>query len=170
MRIKLIGEKGGIGSAIKKNLSQHDFTEQNVDWLIFAQGFIGEDEMAETFDANIFTCIEITEKYIRYLKEGVIYISSTAGITGNSKFPVYAASKAALNNYTKSMAKAHPMLSFYALCPGPTNTKMWKSLGISGQPQEPIEVAKAVQQILEGKFLSGSIITVRDGEICLIQS
>lgn len=172
MKILLTGATGGIGSAIKVSLSEHELTTlgsdeflslASLDWLIFAQGKISERNFHATFEANILSCISITQAFLPGVTQGVIYISSTAGIHGSSMFPIYAASKAALNTYTISMAKKHPDKQFYAICPGPTDTKMWRSLSLPGEAQAPSKVADVVKLCLEGAFTSGDIITVRDG-------
>lgn len=167
MRIILTGETGGIGSAIKEALKEHHFIviTQAIDWLIFAHGIMDETNVEETFGVNTILPISETEKYISQIKKGVIYISSTAGIRGNDKFPVYSASKAALNSYAQTMARKHPHIGFYALCPGPTDTKFWRSLGLDGKAQSPTEVANAVLRIMDDEFKSGDIITVRNGEV-----
>ncbi len=170
MKISLVGKTGGIGSAIYDSLKGHEFVEnanQHPDWLIFAQGVIDEEDVGGMFTVNTGLCIKLTQTFLPTLKQGVIYISSTAGIKGNTKFPVYSASKAALNSYVDTMARAHPELQFYALCPGPTDTKMWRSLGLEGEAQDPSEVAKAVKEIMDGKYKSGDVITVRNGKITI---
>lgn len=186
MRILLTGASGGIGSAIKEILKGHELTVVNradadfashydvqnldlgvekFDWVIFAHGFIGERHLRRTFFVNVQSHIYLTRRLLPLLKGGVINISSTSGITGNSKFPIYAASKAALNNYTKSMARAHPELKFYAVCPGPTDTKMWQGLRLKGEPQPPSAVADAVNHLLTCSHKSGDICTVRNGKV-----
>lgn len=167
MKYVLTGETGGIGSAIKEALQGHTQVEglKECDWLILAHGIIREKDARKTLLVNTWKCIVLTEEYLPFLKKGVIYISSTAAFNGNGKFPVYSASKAALNIYSKSMAKAHPELGFYALCPGPTNTKLWRSLELGGNAQNPSEVARAVLDILIGNFVSGDTIVVREGVI-----
>lgn len=168
MNIYLTGRSGGIGSAIEEHFKEHTFVNQiqgSIDWAIFSHGFIGEDDIEETFRANTTFCIEVTKQLLPYLKKGVIYISSTSGIKGNTKFPIYSASKAALNSYAETMQRAHPELRFYALCPGPTDTKMWRSLGLEGHAQPPEAVANAVEHLMEGDFRAGVIITVRDSII-----
>lgn len=162
-----MGSSGGIGSAIKEALKEHSFDELNnvIDWAIYAQGSIDESDVRDLFEANTLIPISLTQRLIPNIKKGVIFISSTAGITSNSMFPVYAASKAALNIYAQSMAKKHPELQFCSICPGPTDTKMWRSLNLPGKAQDPSEVAKAVRMAIEGAFQSGDIITVRNGEI-----
>lgn len=169
MKYYLTGYTGGIGSAIKIILQEHEFVgitkQKDIDWLIFAHGMLDEEKGRDTFRVNTSACIELTQKVLPYLRRGVIFISSTSGIKGNTRFPIYSASKAALNSYTETMARKHPELQFYAVCPAATNTKMWHSLGLEGTPQEPIKVAKAVKEIIDGKYKSGDIITVRDGKI-----
>lgn len=167
MKILLRGASGGIGSAIKEFLKEHEINtiEMEVDWVIFAQGVMSEEDVEDTFRVNTFHCIQTTQDFLPITKYGFIYISSTAALGGNSKYPVYSASKAALNVYAKAMQKAHPELQFYALCPGPTNTAMWRGLGLEGVAQEPVEVAKAVQRIMAGEFKGNVIVTVRNGEV-----
>lgn len=169
MKIILTGGTGGIGSAIRDQLENHDLTWvahadvdrselEDVDWLICAHGVLNENDILGTFMANTITSIYLAE----HMQQGsVIFISSTAAINGNSGYPVYAASKAALNTYCKSKSNC------YALCPGPTDTAMWRKLGLPGKAQDPKEVAKAVQMIIDGEFHPGHIITVRNGEITL---
>lgn len=166
MKYYLTGSTGGIGSAIMTKLKMLDCEfvegeEEVIDWLIFAHGILDEERIQETFDVNTLDCIYKTLIRLPRIKQGVIYISSTAGITGNTKFPVYAASKAALNSYSQSMARLHPELQFYALCPGPTDTPMIKHLDI--KKQKPEEVADVVIDIMGRIYKSGDIITVRDG-------
>lgn len=166
MKILLTGATGGIGSAIKETLKGHelfDAPDDDLDWLIFAHGMIDERNPAQVFRVNTAQCILFTQVALPTLKQGVIYISSSAALTANSRFPIYSASKAALNTYSVAMSKVHPELQFYAICPGPTNTKMWRSLGLPGKAQEPSEVAKVVKMCMEGHFTSGAIISVRDG-------
>lgn len=173
-KLLIFGANGGIGSAIKEALKEHEITVrrrdevvliEEFDWIIFAQGFLGEQDMYQTFQANILSSIVFTEFLLPHLKQGVIYISSTAALTPNSRFPIYSASKSALNAYSVAMAKAHPELRFISICPGPTDTPMWRGLGLTGMPQEPRFVADAVKMAIEGKFISGAIVVVRDGQI-----
>ncbi len=168
MKILLTGSTGGIGSAIKDSLKDHDIvcvaradieTDKEFDWLICAHGVINEEDMIETFMANTLSNIHLAQSI---KTKNIIFISSTSGIKGNSLFPIYSASKAALNAYCKAIASN---TNCYALCPGPTNTKMWRGLGLEGEAQDPSCVAKAVQIIMDGEFKSGDIIIVRNGII-----
>ena len=161
MKILLTGATGGIGSAIKARLQEHDLTciahsdtktEESFDWLICAHGILDESDLLGTFVANTLSSIHLAQTV---KAKNIIFISSTAGINGNTSYPIYAASKAALNIYCKSIPNC------YALCPGPTDTPLIKHLDI--QKQSPTKVAKAVEHIMLGKYKSGDVITIRDG-------
>lgn len=163
MKILLTGATGGMGLAIKEKLKVHDLTcvahadidtTEKFDWLICAHGIIDETDVYETFHANVLSSIYLA-KDIK--TKNIIFISSTAGIKGNDKFPIYSASKAALNMYAK-------LKGYYVICPGPTDTPMFKKLGIKDvKPQSPERIADAVEYIMQGRFKSGDIITVRNG-------
>lgn len=172
MKILLTGSTGGIGTAIKESLKEHDVTcvahadiesSEEFDWLICAHGIIDETNAIKTFMANTLSNIRLAQNI---KAQNIIFISSTAGIKGNDGYPVYASSKGALNTYCKSISTKR---NCWALCPGPTDTAGWQKLNITDmQPQSPTEVAKAVLCIMNNEFKSGAIITVRDGVIsCL---
>lgn len=169
MKILLTGSTGGIGSAIKERLKTHELTcvsrafietKEEFDWMICAHGIVNEEDTPGTFFANTISNIWLSQNI---KTKNIIFISSTAGIKGNEKYPVYSASKIALNTYCELVAKK---VNCYALCPGATDTPGWRKLNITDvKPQNPIEVAKAVEKIMEGGYKSGDIITVRDGVI-----
>jgi len=173
MRIFLTGMSGGIGSAIAERLYGHEVVSVvnteigGFDWLIFAHGVIGEENPMYTFSVNTLLCIEYVERLLPRLKEdgGIIFLSSTSGIKGNTKYPIYSASKAALNSYAETLARLKPKLQVHALCPGPTDTKMWRSLGLKGKAQPPERVADVVIDIIGGLHRSSVIITVRDSTV-----
>lgn len=168
MKILLTGASGGIGSAIREALKEHTFVAQGepeIDWIIYAHGVLDERHPAYMMNVNALTPMTDTLHHLPSLKQGVIYISSTAALKPTPDFPVYAASKAALNSYAQSMAKAHPELQFYAICPGPTDTKMWRSLNLEGTPQPPEAVANLVKEIVEGKWKGYDTLEIRDSQV-----
>ncbi len=191
MKILLTATTGGIGSAIKKMLenSGHELTivnhadvdlasseeifalarslkDRTFDWFIFAHGLIDEKNIESTFKVNTLSNIYLTESLFKTLAlhGGVIFTSSTAGITGNGKYPVYAASKGAVNIYVKSMARAFPSYYFFSVCPGPTETQMLRDLKLDIKGQSADVVARAVKAIMNGMYQSGDIITVKNGQ------
>ena len=111
------------------------------------------------------------------LKENgiVISISSTDGIdTYNDINITYAASKAALNNLTKSMACARSDAGIYALALGWVNTEMIRSINqdyleedMKHNGQKRLvginEILDGIKDILGNKYETGSIIRI-DGE------
>ncbi len=84
-----------------------------------------------------------------------------SGMEGNGGYPIYSASKAALNMYAKLIAKKR---NCYVICPGATDTKMRQRLGLS-KGQSPEVVAEAVEYIMQGRYNSGDIIKVKNGKI-----
>lgn len=189
MKILLTGSTGGIGSAIKDVLTDHEvitldrgevdfsLTEdvlsvrpRKVDWLIFSHGFIDTDKdenIEKTFAVNTLSVIQLTNRLLKYTSKGVIFISSTAGVNGNGGFPVYSASKSAVNCFAKSLSRKYSDKGFYSVCPGPTDTLMWKKLKLEGETQKPEEVAKVVQKIIKGYYQNGDIISVRNGLVSI---
>jgi NAD(P)-dependent dehydrogenase (short-subunit alcohol dehydrogenase family) len=169
MKILLTGSTGGIGRAIKERLKDHEImcvahadtdTDEEFDWLICAHGIINEQDLIGTFMANVISNILLADKINT---KGIIFVSSMAGIRGNDKYPVYSASKAALNMYCKLISTKR---NCYVLCPGPTDTPMFRKLNITDvQPQSPLEVAKVVERIMNGEFKNGDIISVRNGVV-----
>jgi len=166
MKILLTGATGGIGLAIlhRLNPQKHKFvcvahadieTNEEFDWMICAHGVLDETDVYETFHANVISNIYLAEEI---KAKNIIFISSTSGVKGNDKYPVYSASKAALNMYAK-------LKGYYVICPGPTDTPMFKKLGITDiKPQSPDEVAKVVEKIINGEIKS-KLIIIRNGEI-----
>ncbi len=166
MEILITGANGGIGSAIKERLKGHQLTlvahatietEREFDWLICAHGVINEAEILNTFYANVISNIYLAEDI---KAKNVIFISSTAAFKGNDKFPIYSASKVALNMYAK-------LKGYYVICPGPTDTPMWRKLGLEGQAQDPDEVAKVVETIINGE-IKEKLIIIRNGIIDVV--
>ncbi len=173
MEIILTGCHGGIGSAIKERLKEHELTypahvfaenvlyweyeKKQYNWLICAHGVLDESNVYDTFITNVMSTIELVEEV---KTKNVIFISSTSGIKGNDKYPIYSASKAALNMYAK-------LKGYYVVCPGATDTKMFRKLGLDVKPQSPDVVAELVEQIINGMYPKGSSIKIKDG-ICEI--
>lgn len=98
---------------------------------ITEEGF--DEQMGINFKGAIFTI----EKFIPILKDGasVINLSSVNAYTGMSNTAVYAASKAALNSYTRTAATelASRGIRVNSVNPGPVNTPIF---GKSGLPEE----------------------------------
>lgn len=150
-----------------------------IEWIIHSAGFIHIKEpllkpnahaLRKTFLTNIESVIELTYRLLPLVTQdgGVIFISSTAGLWGNPNYPMYAASKAALNTFAQSVARhiAKNKQSSIAICPGPTNTLMRKRVaGDAKEQQSPQIVATVVTNILNrnSPYVNGDIVVVQDG-------
>lgn len=195
--ILLTGANGGIGKAISELLKRNSHQVEDVgraradlasyaatqrlveevtsngtqfDWLVFVHGVINEEDVETTFRVNTFSLVYLTKLFLPHLKPrgGIIYISSTAGLFPNGNYPVYSASKAAVNALAKAFAHRYTEFSFVSVCPGPTNTPMREKIaGDAAKQQSPEVVAKAISDIISGRMScqSGDIIVVRDGKV-----
>jgi NAD(P)-dependent dehydrogenase (short-subunit alcohol dehydrogenase family) len=86
----------------------------------FAQ--ITPDELAITFETNVFGPFFACQEAVTYLNEGasIVNIGSQAGISGGYRLAAYAASKAALATLTLSLSKelADHKIRINAIAPG----------------------------------------------------
>lgn len=150
-----------------------------IEWIIHSAGFIYTKEpllkpnvraVRKTFLTNIESVVALTYRLLPLITQdgGVIFISSTAGLWGNPSYPMYAASKGALNTFAQSIARhiAKNKQSSITICPGPTNTPMRERMaGDAKDQQGPDVVATVVTNILNrnSSYINGDIIVVRDG-------
>ena len=163
-----------VATLCEKIIKEHE----KIDWIVNTAGFISkeeqnfsssEDMIKSTFNINTLSVIQITQALAPILNEGggIINISSTAGIWGNDQYPVYSASKGALNTFTQATARffTSKKLTAIALCPGPTNTPMRESIANDAQNhQSPNIIAETVTDILSNqKYKNGDILITRGG-------
>lgn len=105
---------------------------------------IDEQDWDTTMDTNlkgIFLCCKYVIPHMRNQRSGkIINISSSAGtMMGNNLIPFYAASKAAVINYTGSLAiiLADYGITANAICPHFVWTDLWKN-GVGGEQNKAI--------------------------------
>lgn len=146
-----------------------------VTWIVHSAGFVSTEEsfmmkpaiLLKTFAVNVFSFIEVLGPLLPALKKGVIAISSTAALWGNPRYPIYGASKAALNIAMQSLARqfGNDGRRAIAICPGPTNTKMrGRIAGDAAKQQSPEIVAALVRDIIfKNIHDNGDILVIRDG-------
>jgi len=114
-----------------------------------------QDYDEELFDAVIAVNLKGVFLGLRHvlpvmLKQGrgtVVNTSSTAGLFGPSGMPAYAASKHAVLALTKvaSADVAGQGVRINAVCPGPVETRMMRSLEAQRNPNDPSAVADAMR-------------------------
>jgi len=141
-----------------------------------------KEDLDQIIDINLKGSILVTQALSRYLLKAenasVVNISSIVGLMGNPAQIAYAASKAGLIGFTKSMAKelASRTVRCNAICPGFIDTDMTKTLDekvkeayLSTIPLsrlgEASEVANLVSFLLSNasSYITGETIKIDGG-------
>lgn len=116
-----------------------------------------DDEMRRTFEVNVFGTFYVCTAVARHMRKPevqnsgggrIVNFGSIAGVRARKNVPVYAASKAAVNNYTQSLATEFAPLNIRvnAVVPGQFDTDM-------GAPliNDPEALAAYVERIPLGR-------------------
>ena len=131
----------------------------------------------EIFQVNLkgaFYCIRAAMPWLRQAKGNVVNVSSVAGLTGMGSSIPYAASKAALNCMTQSLARAFgPDVRVNAVAPGPILTRWLEGREAQvqkfleqaplGRAATPDDIADAVIYLATGTTLTTGQVLVVDG-------
>lgn len=124
------------------------------------------------FSVNFKAVVNSTKEYAKLciykkIKGKIINIASTAGLGARAGRSIYAASKAALINFSLSMSEElKPYgIKVYCVCPGAVNTDMRHKLEPDDDFENMLqseEVGKFVCELIEnGKHLDNQILEVR---------
>ena len=144
---------------------------------------ITDEDWKNIIDTNLnsaFYCSREAVKNMIHNKSGlIINISSIWGITGASCEVAYSTSKAAINGFTKALAKelGPSNIRVNAIAPGIINTEMNKYLTqeeLTNIKEEiplekigdPVDIAKCVKWLIEDNYTTGQIISINGGWIC----
>ncbi len=131
-------------------------------------------EFMKTYEVNVVSTF-LLAKNLNTKNGYIINISSADGIdTYNDISMDYCASKAALNNLTKTLAMALPQTRVFAIAPGWVDTQKNKEINqeylhaemkrTNQKKMVQIEdIIKKISDILDNKYTSGNIIRI-DGE------
>ena len=139
----------GLVDEVQKQVGEIDILFINAGIFIPSPlGGISEEVYDQQMDVNFKGAVFTLQKFLPILKEGasVINLSSVNAYTGMPNTAIYAASKAAMNSFTRTAAYelAPRKIRVNAVNPGPVNTPIF---GKAGMPQEAIhEFAGAMQQ------------------------
>lgn len=118
-----------------------------------------DDLIKVNLNGLIYTCKEAKLK-----KDGhIINISSTSCYMGRKDYGVYSATKAAIVNFTQSLAEEYKDLKVNTVVPQRTNTMMRKKYFPNEDDNlllEPTEIAKAIVNILKND-ITKSIIEIK---------
>jgi 3-oxoacyl-[acyl-carrier protein] reductase len=122
----------------------------------------------------------VTSLFIPLLEKGddpnIINISSVAMRHGGPTATAYAASKAALDSFTRGAAKElAPAIRVNAVAPGviitpfhdnvstPEQLEAWRKGNPLGKNGDPIHIAQTIRFIMDNNFLNGETIDVNGG-------
>ena len=136
--------------------------------------------MEEIFALNTFSAMMLTSLCIPLLKKGndpsIVNISSVAMRTGAPTATIYGASKAALDSFTRGIAKElAPAIRVNAVAPGviitpfhdnvssPEQLEAWREGNPLKKNGEPIHISQAIKFIIDNNFVNGETIDVNGG-------
>lgn len=141
-------------------------------------------KMTETFNVNFFSFVELVKGFVNYCSNGgeksIIAISSVAAKVASYRQSVYGASKAALEEAVRCMAKElmSQGIRVNAIAPGAIQTEMLidlqkKSEGLREKLEklyplgiaDPIYFSKMIEYLLsdESKYITGRCIDMDSG-------
>lgn len=99
-----------------------------VDPVALSDGLFDASSIERAFNLNVTAAMVLTAAFLRSTPAGadrrVINISSGAGRKPTAGWPVYCATKAALDHYTRVLALENPELRVSSLAPGVIDTDM----------------------------------------------
>ena len=163
-------ELGGLDVLVNNAGTTHFVAHTDLDALT-------DDVWDEIFQVNLkgaFYCTRAAMPHLQERKGNVVNITSVAGLTGQGSSIPYAASKAALNCVTQSLARAFgPDVRVNAVAPGPILTR-WLA-GREAQVEkyleqaplkraaDPDDVADTVIYLATGTTLTTGQVLVVDG-------
>jgi len=138
---------------------------------------VTDDIWDEILDVNLkgtFYCCRAALPLLQERVGCIVNVTSVAGLQGNGSSIPYAASKAALNCMTRSLAKAFaPRVRVNAVAPGPVLTRWLKDhmdqvqryveATPMGRAASPEDVADAIQFLCLGTTLVTGQVLVVDG-------
>ena len=145
---------------------------------------INDDDLDYIFNGNFYSVIRTSQEVIKNMKDNnngsIINISSIYGITGANGAVLYAASKACIDSFTKSLAKEMGQYNIRvnSIAPGVMKTDLnnslseedWKSV-ISESPlnrvTDPEDIAKCILYLVEDRSTTGQVISINAGTMII---
>lgn len=158
---------------------------QHLDVLVNNAGIFDENDGTKNIEAfdniyrnNFLSCVFVIKHALPLMKTGkIVNVSSISGRLGYGRpgSAAYSAFKAALENYTKNLAKElAPDILVNAIAPGRVKTPMWgdpnakeqKDLGsvhLIKRMIQPEEVAEGILFLIKNDAVCGEILTIDGG-------
>lgn len=132
----------------------------------------------QVFDISLFPAVNCTSEALKIMDQGkILNISSIFGDNNanNKKFVPFGAAKAALNNFTTTMAKnLAPKILINAIMPGYVKTPLWGEMSdedVKSNSAEqlinrfisPDEIADMAIAIIKNDAMTGEVVVVDGG-------
>ncbi len=143
---------------------------------------VSDEDVDTVIDLNLRGTIHVTRLAVRHmLRQGsgrVVNISSVVGLSGYRGLAVYGATKAALDGFTRALARelGPRHITVNSVAPGYLRTEMSHGLGRgqldqivrrtpAGRLGEPSDVTAAVRYLVspEASFVTGQVLVVDGG-------
>ncbi|MBB4823654.1 3-oxoacyl-[acyl-carrier protein] reductase [Sporosarcina luteola] len=153
----------------------------SIDWLLNIAGYADPqllldttiDNLSQTFTVNFFSMAILTKAVVKFMKlneqSQIVNVASTAGSTPRPGWSAYAASKAAVINFSETLSEelAEYHIAVYCVSPGRTATDLRKRLAPEEDPttiMQPEDVAYTIYTLLtdETQCLAGQDLIVRN--------
>jgi 3-oxoacyl-[acyl-carrier protein] reductase len=170
-----------VGETVKKMGQVNNLVNNagiTIDKLLLRMKEEDWDKVIQVNLKSVFNCTKTVLRHMLKTGGSIVSISSIAGVMGNPGQCNYAASKAGLIGFTKSVAKEYGErgIRANAVAPGFINTKMTEILDSKYKEEmlkliplkkygEPIDVARTVYFLLSesGGYITGEVINVNGG-------
>jgi len=188
-RVLLLGASGGIGRVVHRLLVERgcevaapthaeldlarvpipsEFA-QPWDAIIHSAGILnGNSDAAGVeaiFNANFRSVVAVTDLARHCMRGGaIVVVGSSSAMKGRESFPLYAASKAAVNNFVEGIAGVlwrEARVRINCINPGCVNTRMTSGAVVTNKdPLEPDEVAETIVAYTDPPD-TGQIVNIR---------
>jgi 2-hydroxycyclohexanecarboxyl-CoA dehydrogenase len=187
-----ITERDSIDAAIERvtgELGAIDVLVNNAGWDLFVPFLdTSPDDWSKLIDINLVGALNMHHAVLPGMVERgagrVVNVSSDAARVGSSGEAVYAACKAGLIAFSKTLAREHSRhaITFNVVCPGPTDTNLLAGfLDAAANPDklreafrrsipmgrlgEPVDLAGAIAFLAsdDAAFVTGQVLSVSGG-------
>ncbi|MBT3942388.1 MAG: SDR family oxidoreductase [Chloroflexi bacterium] len=114
-----------------------------------------EEDWSFTFGVNVKGMAIVTEAVLPHMKEAhagkIVNLASVAGRQGRPTLPHYSATKAAVINYTQSLANelGRDNINVNAVCPGLLWTPMWGEVGAKYAVNDPTYEGLSAREVFD---------------------
>ncbi len=146
-----ITDRSGVDASIERvvdELGPIDVLVNNAGWDMFVPFLKTEpDDWARLIDINLVGALNMHHAVLPSMVERgsgrVVTVSSDAARVGSSGEAVYAACKAGLVAFSKTLAREHSRhgITFNVVCPGPTDTALLSSVTETANDPEKLREA-----------------------------